>query len=276
MPDNPAKIATSCPHCGKRFNVASNLVGRRAKCNACHQQFVIAQAQQPQTNPVVQPVVEPAAQSVTEAIVEPAAETVNEEGIESVVAAESVEGPPCVVCQSEVLEEEDFLCSDCGAHYHKECWEYNKGCGVYGCASAAETEGLNTLEVPSSHWGAEDKKCPQCGEVIMAAAVRCRRCGATFSSAAPQGRQAFREKQRTKSELPGIRKISIWLLVFSIIPCTAPIAAVVGLLWYLANRKAIRSLPALNAGLCKIAVGVAWIQVVLFVLFGVLNTIMNG
>jgi len=41
--------------------------------------------------------------------------------------------------------------------------------------------------------------------------------------------------------------VAIWLLVFSLLTCTAPLAAVVGSIWYLMNRETINQLPALHA-----------------------------
>ncbi len=147
---------------------------------------------------------------------------------------------------------------------------------MYGCSEAPDTEGLTSLEIPASHWGQENKACPRCNQQILAAAVRCKFCGATFASAAPQRRDDFQAHQQTKSKLPMVRTISVWLLVFSLLPCTAPIAAVVGGIWYLANREAIRALPALNSALCKIAVGVAVVETSMLVAFALMYSMVGG
>lgn len=40
----------------------------------------------------------------------------------------------CPICQTKVLAGEEYLtCPACKTPYHKDCWEYNRGCGVYGC-----------------------------------------------------------------------------------------------------------------------------------------------
>lgn len=169
----------------------------------------------------------------------------------------------CVVCQSPLDQEPTAMCPDCGARMHQECWDYNGGCGVYGCSRSPPTESLRSLEIPPSFWGREDKPCPNCGATILAAAVRCRHCGATFAEATPQGAMAYRQQQGLKAALPGIRKTSLVWLVLAFIPCTSPVAAVGGSIWYLANRPAIGRLPPLHAALCKIAIGVAWLQTAL-------------
>jgi hypothetical protein len=40
----------------------------------------------------------------------------------------------CPYCRGEAeMLSELFVCSDCRAFYHRECWIENKGCAVYGC-----------------------------------------------------------------------------------------------------------------------------------------------
>lgn len=251
----PNKIATSCPHCGKRFAVAAEHVGKQARCAACAQAFVIA-----------------AAEAATRAAAGPVGSAGAAPG-----AAGVAEGLLCVICQSPLAAgERTTTCPDCGGGFHEDCWQYNQGCGVYGCSQAPPTEGLSSLEIPPSYWGREEKPCPNCRQTIVAAAVRCRHCGAVFSSATPLGAGTYSAQERTKAKLPAVRKAGIWLLVFSLIPCTAPLAAVIGPFWYMKNRQTVRALPALNAALCKIAVGVALAQTGLLIICGLLASIAGG
>jgi len=182
----------------------------------------------------------------------------------------------CPVCQS-VLEPGGpvHACDGCGTRYHDECWTYNGGCGVYGCRNAAAAEGLTSLEIPAGHWGRADKDCPQCGQSILAAAVRCRYCGATFDSAAPQEAGAFRQQELIKSSLPGVRRTAIILLVCGIIPCTAPFAAVVGGIWLTSRWQAIRQLPPVVGAIGRIAVGVACLQTLLLLGAALLNALLR-
>lgn len=166
----------------------------------------------------------------------------------------------CVVCQSPIEGEFIYACPACRSAHHADCWTFNHGCGVYGCRESPPTEGLSGLEIPASHWGSSDKTCPNCGKVILAAALRCRHCGVTFSSATPQASHAYRAEKSMEAALPGLRTFGIGLLIFALIPCTAPLAAIVGSLWYINQRRAIQRLPAFSAAICKIALGLAWVQ----------------
>ena len=73
-----------------------------------------------------------------------------------------------------------------------------------------------------------------------------------------------------------MQTLAVWLLVFSLIPCTAPLAAVAGLFWYLGNREAIRLLPPLHGALGKIALAVAWGQSLLLAAIGLWAGLSHG
>src|SRR5689334_2486971 len=115
------------------------------------------------------------------------------------MADESNETPPvvadalhalaakCPYCLSAFADGDEVeTCPGCRAGYHRGCWQENGGCAVYGCAHVPAVESRRAIEVPMSYWGQENKPCPSCGQQILAAAVRCRHCGATFASARPQ------------------------------------------------------------------------------------------
>jgi hypothetical protein len=125
------------------------------------------------------------------------------------------------------------------------------------------TEHRNTLEIPSSYWGQENRPCPACNREILAAAMRCRHCGATFSSGRTEERTEFQKRTEINERLPAARRNIVVLFVFSVIPFVAPLAAVVGAIWYWSNRDTIRALPALYRGLCKIALALGAGQTVL-------------
>src|SRR5262249_1547348 len=145
---------------------------------------------------------------------------------------------------------------DCHAPYHSECWQENAGCAVYGCPQVPPTAHREALEIPAAYWGQENKPCPACGQQILAAAVRCRHCGATFASGRPEPPGEFRRRADIDAHRPRLRRQVIWFFVFCVMPFVAPVAVLLGLAWYSSHREAIRALPALYPGLCKIALGV--------------------
>lgn len=166
--------------------------------------------------------------------------------------------PTCAICLSPLAEaDEKLACPGCHAIYHAECWNENGGCAVYGCSQVPPTEKRQAIEIPVSYWGQENKNCPECGQQILAAALRCRHCGATFESARPQRADEFAQRKAISENLPKVRRTVIFLFILSVISCLAPIGAVVGLIWYPANREAIKALPAVYGALSKIALFVA-------------------
>ncbi len=290
----PELAATGCPHCGKTFAVAAAHAGKRARCSGCGQTFLIElRTAAPAPVAAAAPrVARPESSMGVGVVPGPTTPFAQPQGVPprpagaagaprpvavAPVPAASTGGSCCAICQSPLAPGEAAVdCPGCKARYHEECWTYNGGCGVYGCEQAPPTERLTSLEIPASFWGREEKPCPNCGQMIMAAAVRCRHCGATFASAAPEGAADYRRQQVLRAKLPGVLTAGIWLLAFSLIPCTAPFAAVIGLIWYLNHRQAIRALPPLHAAVCKIAVAVAWAQSGLLIVCGILASMAHG
>lgn len=167
-------------------------------------------------------------------------------------------GPKCPYCLATIAAgEATETCPGCRAVYHHECWTENGGCAVYGCKHVPTVESRSAIEVPVSYWGQENKPCPSCGKDILAAAVRCRHCGATFASARPQGVSEFQSRTALEARLPEVRKLAVVIFVLSVLPCTAPIGGVWGWIWSRANREEIAALPALYGALLKIGLIVA-------------------
>ncbi|MEJ0090905.1 MAG: RING finger protein [Limisphaerales bacterium] len=167
-------------------------------------------------------------------------------------------GPICAICLSAISNEDaKTACPACNAGYHTGCWQENGGCAVYGCSQAPAVESRRAIEIPLSYWGRENKNCPKCGQEILAAAVRCRHCGATFESARPQDAEEFQQRTELSRRLPALRRTVVCFFIFSVLTCLAPIAAVWGIIWYPKHREEIRALPALYDALCKIGLAVA-------------------
>jgi len=171
----------------------------------------------------------------------------------------------CPVCRSAVGTEDAKPCPQCHAPHHADCWDYNGGCGVYGCTAAPPTRKLTDIEIPASYWGQSEKECPACHNRIQAAAVRCRFCGTVFATARPQQTDEFQNQRSLEADLPKLRRRSIWLLVFSVIPFTAAFALLFGGMWYAFNRNRLENLPTSQRAIAKIALGVAAIETLVLI-----------
>lgn len=183
----------------------------------------------------------------------------------------------CSFCMTAVASsDEKTTCPECRADYHAECWTENGGCAVYGCAQVPVVEHRQAIEIPVSYWGRENKPCPACGKEILAAAVRCRHCGATFESARPQEAAEFQQRAALDQRLPATRKTVVWLFVLCVIPCLAPFGAIWGAVWYPSHREDVNALPSLYPALCKIGLGVAVLQVAAIVLMALLYAAFRG
>jgi hypothetical protein len=159
----------------------------------------------------------------------------------------------CSYCLAAVGEQEPAVsCPACHTVYHQECWAENGGCGVYGCTEVPAVESRRAIEVPVSYWGQENKPCPACRQEILAAALRCRHCGATFVSARPEDAVEFQARAAINASLDKTRQTVTWIFILSVVPFLAPIGAAWGAIWLRANRDSVRALPALYGALARI------------------------
>lgn len=182
----------------------------------------------------------------------------------------------CPVCMTPVSEGDELAeCSACQARYHKECWQDNGGCAIYGCSAAPTVEPRRAIEIPVSYWGQEKKPCPACGQEILAAAVRCRMCGATFTSARPQDSAEFQQQAGLTQRLPVLRTTVIWIFIVCVLPCSAPIGAVWGLVWYPGHRDDVNALPSMYSALVKIGIGVGIAESIGFVVMTLLYNVVR-
>lgn len=161
----------------------------------------------------------------------------------------------CAICQTELAPGESTTeCPACSAPFHEDCWAEVGGCGVFGCSQVPATQKREDLEIPPGYWGQEHKPCPHCSRMILAAALRCRGCGAIFESAAPQSADAFVQGKVLDAKRSSLMSQARWIFCLSILPLTAPLGTLVAVAWYRSNRDALRRLPALYAGLGKLAI----------------------
>jgi hypothetical protein len=183
----------------------------------------------------------------------------------------------CAICQTPLAEGEPITaCPECHAQYHPECWLENGGCAVYGCSQVPAVEQRRAIEIPAAYWGQENKPCPSCGREILAIALRCRHCGATFASAQPQGSEEFQQRTALESRLPKVKRWVVWLFVLAIVPCTAPFGGVIGLIWYTAHKQEVAALPALYPALSKIGIGIGLGQTAILAMMAMLHSVVRA
>lgn len=47
----------------------------------------------------------------------------------------------CSICQWEIAADQlEHVCSNCGLHFHAECWDENRGCSAYGCSQVGSLD----------------------------------------------------------------------------------------------------------------------------------------
>ena len=248
-PGAEAPLFASCPKCRKSYAVRAAQAGKTAKCRQCGETFVIEPRAKGGAGAQERPPTAGVSAGTAASGAAPAA---------GASGGATGGGLLCPICQAPtVAGDETTACPECKTVHHRECWEYNKGCGLYGCARAPETEKLQEIEIPASYWGQTEKGCPRCGKVIQAAAVRCRHCGETFETARPQEVGEFAAKESQKAAMVTHRRMGVVLLILAVIPCCAPVAAVVGIIWYVIARREIAAMPPLQATICRLAVGIA-------------------
>jgi hypothetical protein len=241
-----------CPFCAQRLEAPGEAAGHRLPCPKCQMEIMVP--------------------AETRAPVESAAAVTRVPGESSPAGS-----PVCAICLSPIQSDQNKAsCPACRAEYHADCWEENGGCAVYGCAQVPAVEQRHAVEIPVSYWGQENKPCPACGREILAAAVRCRHCGATFASARPEDSAEFQQRSDLEKRLPAVRRTVIWLFIFCVLPCLAPIGAIWGVVWYPAHRQEVNALPSLYPALCKIGLGVAIAQAIALVVLGLLYSVVRG
>ncbi len=201
-----------------------------------------------------------------------------QEGVSAEGAPASAGAQPiCAICQSPLAPEDSrMVCPSCQAPYHEDCWHENGGCGIYGCSQVPEVEPRRSIEIPVSYWGQEHKPCPACGQEILAAAVRCRHCGATFASAQPQDANTFQQRTALEQRLPRLRNQVVWMFICSVLPFSAPIGGIWALVFYPSYKQEFQALPSIYTALCKIAMVVGLGQTAVLVIMGVLYGLKSG
>ena len=118
----------------------------------------------------------------------------------------AIRGATCPVCCTPFAEDDTVkLCPDCKTPHHMECWEENRGCSTYGCASAWHEE-THTGEGGN---GDGLVACPACGAMHPATDLVCGACGKLLGDNLP-GDLTGTRIQETIGKLGGAAKTHLW------------------------------------------------------------------
>ena len=107
-------------------------------------------------------------------------------------------GCPCSVCGKTLTDTDDIVvCPDCGAPYHRACYQAQGAC-VYAGKHGTGFEWTPPASAQPEH------KCPNCGAPNPESAQRCSHCGYVFGSeqAAPPPRKRPESREAGRGRKP--------------------------------------------------------------------------
>jgi hypothetical protein len=237
MTNAETTLTFSCG-CGQTLAVPESHAGQRVRCPKCNQVVTVPAPSQEKQAPEVQPA-------------EP----------------DSLVGRLCSVCQTSIAAgEAAILCPSCRSPYHQECWQEVGGCATYGCEQMPE-QSKSEAEAGAHQeaWG-DVKQCPRCHKEIMAAAVKCRFCKASFPSSVPMSQAEYLAWSRQQKELTPTRNTAISLFVFSLFGLTAPLVLAFGCPWVIKYRKNLRRVGGVHEVLAYAGVGLSLAFALIFLM----------
>jgi hypothetical protein len=120
-----------------------------------------------------------------------------------------------------------------------------------------------------SGWG-DVKECPRCHKEIMAAAVKCRFCKASFPSSVPMSKKEYLEWTRQQKALAPTRRTAISLFVGSLLGFPAPLVLAYGVVWVIKYRRILHRVGGVHELLAYAGVGLSAIYTLLFLVFALI------
>jgi hypothetical protein len=145
-------------------------------------------------------------------------------------ATSDVAGKMCSICQTSIIAGEHILsCGYCTLPFHAECWDENRGCSAYGCEGAPKTVKTQVDTAPVSNAWGEEKPCPSCGRTIKGQALKCRFCGASFSTRDVIDKKEYECREYEDKEYVAARNKVVALFILSAAGCLSPIGLIIAL-----------------------------------------------
>ncbi len=130
-------------------------------------------------------------------------------------------GKLCSTCGAAILSSDTIaICPVCSQPYHYDCWKEIGGCGTYGCTAAPVATIKEAVEedVFTPGWTAE-KKCPECGSSIIANALVCKVCRASFPTERPMTREEWQDREYDEKDMHKVKTTVITQFILSTLGC---------------------------------------------------------
>lgn len=187
-------------------------------------------------------------------------------------------GKICSTCGTGVLQSDTIVvCPECNLPYHHDCWKEIGGCGTYGCAAApiATIKEEVAQDVFTPGWTAE-KKCPECGSSIIANALVCKVCKATFPTERPMSKSEWQDREYDEKDLKRVKTAVVAQFIFSTIGCLVFIMLPINLIAAFTDSwtfRAKRLPPALKILFyATLGISVLWgIIAIVFILYSMVS-----
>ena len=105
------------------------------------------------------------------------------------------QGCKCPVCQQPFAESDDIVvCPDCGAPYHRSCYQKNAGClfadrhapGFEWKPAPGECPAAEAPQAPGAAPDTPEIACAACGAMNPVGGLFCETCGAPLHKGAPR------------------------------------------------------------------------------------------
>jgi len=185
-----------------------------------------------------------------------------------VAEPDSLVGRACSVCQTAIDRgEAACLCPACRTPYHRSCWEEIGGCATYGCQCSPEPVKPPRDESGAREAWGDEKICPNCGQQILSAAVKCRFCRAKFPSATHMTGPEYQALRQREAELGPTRTWAVVFFIVSLMGVLAPAVVLAGGLWLWRSHGAIKRAGGVHQVFAYFAVGLSLIYCVVLAAF---------